>query len=210
MVASRSGLVRQVRPIPAPRRFPRLGAVSLLRPIVYEQMFEDLRPRQLEDLTKVWEATAKAMHWRENAVGAMMRALAGGCTPPSTSPPSPGSTSRPSNGCCTSHGRNSTVGTPPTPTHPDKSSSTGNLLRPAGERSAPDGGHRQRLATPPVMHVGLPCRGLRHRRWAPGHGTVGTERFPADHPVDCHLNQLHRRIEIWLRDRLTAEIDEER
>jgi hypothetical protein len=44
-------------------------------------MFEDLRPRQLEDLTKVWEATAKAMHWRENALGAMMRALAGGCTP---------------------------------------------------------------------------------------------------------------------------------
>jgi hypothetical protein len=31
----------------------------------------------------VWEATLKAMHWRENAVGvgAMMRALAGGCTP---------------------------------------------------------------------------------------------------------------------------------
>jgi hypothetical protein len=44
-------------------------------------MFEDLRPRQLEDLTKVWEATANAMHWRENAIGAMMRALAGGCTP---------------------------------------------------------------------------------------------------------------------------------
>jgi hypothetical protein len=44
-------------------------------------MFEDLRPRQLEDLTKVWEATAKAMHWREIALGAMMRALAGGCTP---------------------------------------------------------------------------------------------------------------------------------
>jgi hypothetical protein len=43
-------------------------------------MFEDLRPRQLEDITEVWEATAKAMHWRENAVGAMMRALAGGCT----------------------------------------------------------------------------------------------------------------------------------
>ena len=41
---------------------------------------KDLRPRQLEVLTKVWEATAKAMHWRENALGAMMRALAGGCT----------------------------------------------------------------------------------------------------------------------------------
>ena len=49
--------------------------------LLYEQMFEDLRPRQLEDLTKVWDATAKAMHWRENALGAMMRALAGGCTP---------------------------------------------------------------------------------------------------------------------------------
>jgi hypothetical protein len=44
-------------------------------------MFEDLRPHQLEDLTKVWEATAKAMHWREDAVGAMMRALAGRGTP---------------------------------------------------------------------------------------------------------------------------------
>jgi hypothetical protein len=32
-------------------------------------MFEDLRPRQLEDLTKVWEATAKAMHWRETLSG---------------------------------------------------------------------------------------------------------------------------------------------
>jgi len=50
-------------------------------PSVYEQMFEDLSRRRLEDLTKVWEATAKAMHWRENALGAMMRALAGGCTP---------------------------------------------------------------------------------------------------------------------------------
>jgi hypothetical protein len=44
-------------------------------------VLEDLRPRQLEDLTKVWEATSKAMHWRQNAVGAMMRAPAGGCTP---------------------------------------------------------------------------------------------------------------------------------
>jgi hypothetical protein len=49
--------------------------------LLYEQMFEDLSRRQLEDLTKVWEATAKAIHWRENALGAMMRALAGGCTP---------------------------------------------------------------------------------------------------------------------------------
>jgi hypothetical protein len=66
----------------------------------------------------------------------------------------------------------------------------------------PDGGHQQRPATPPVMHVGLYCaRGLRHRGWAPGHGTVGTERFSADRPVNCHPNQLHRR-KIWLRDQL--------
>jgi len=52
-----------------------------MRTVICEQMFEDLRPRQLEDLTKVWEATSKAMHWRENAVGATLRALAGGCTP---------------------------------------------------------------------------------------------------------------------------------
>jgi hypothetical protein len=57
------------------------GAASGPPTLSSEQMFEGLRPRQLEDLTKVWEATAKAMHWRENVVGAMMRALAGGCTP---------------------------------------------------------------------------------------------------------------------------------
>jgi hypothetical protein len=43
-------------------------------------MFDGLSRRQLEDLTKVWEATAKAMHWREDALGAMMRAVASGCT----------------------------------------------------------------------------------------------------------------------------------
>jgi hypothetical protein len=48
-------------------------------------MFEDLRPRQLEDLTKVREATAKATRWRENAVGAMMRPSLVDA-PPSTSP----------------------------------------------------------------------------------------------------------------------------
>jgi hypothetical protein len=32
-------------------------------------MFDGLSRRQLEDLTKVWEATAKAMHWRETPSG---------------------------------------------------------------------------------------------------------------------------------------------
>jgi hypothetical protein len=32
-------------------------------------MFEELSRRQLEDLTKVWEATAKAIHWRETRSG---------------------------------------------------------------------------------------------------------------------------------------------
>jgi hypothetical protein len=47
----------------------------------YEQMFEGLPEYQLKQLTKVWDCTAKAMHWRECALNEMGRALAVGCTP---------------------------------------------------------------------------------------------------------------------------------
>jgi hypothetical protein len=43
-------------------------------------MFEDLREDQLEDLTRVWDCTSKAIHWREQALTRMTQALAGGCT----------------------------------------------------------------------------------------------------------------------------------
>jgi hypothetical protein len=51
------------------------------RLVAYERMFEDLSEHQLKQLTKVWEATHKAMHWRENTLNEMGRALAAGCTP---------------------------------------------------------------------------------------------------------------------------------
>jgi hypothetical protein len=44
-------------------------------------MFEDLPEYQLEQLTKVWEATSKAMYWRGRSLYEMGRALAMGCTP---------------------------------------------------------------------------------------------------------------------------------
>jgi hypothetical protein len=44
-------------------------------------VFEDLPEYQLKQLTKVWEATSKAMHWWELALNEMGRALAAGCTP---------------------------------------------------------------------------------------------------------------------------------
>jgi hypothetical protein len=91
-------------------------------------MFEDLSERQVADLTKVWEATAKAMHWRENALGAMMRALAGGCTPEHLAAVT-GFDVQTVKRCYLSPARNSTAGTPPTATHPDKSSSTGDADR---------------------------------------------------------------------------------
>ncbi len=43
-------------------------------------MFEDLPQHQLDQLTKVWDATLKATHWRESARHEMSRALAAGCT----------------------------------------------------------------------------------------------------------------------------------
>lgn len=43
-------------------------------------MFEELSERQLTQLTKVWQATLKAVHWRESARHEMSRALATGCT----------------------------------------------------------------------------------------------------------------------------------
>jgi len=46
-----------------------------------ERVFDGLPKHQLDQLTKVWDATAKAMHWRECAVNEMSRALAAGCTP---------------------------------------------------------------------------------------------------------------------------------
>ena len=44
-------------------------------------MFDDMPEHQLDQLTKVWECTLKAMHWRELALNEMGRALAAGCTP---------------------------------------------------------------------------------------------------------------------------------
>jgi hypothetical protein len=44
-------------------------------------MFEGLPKYQLDQLTKVWDCTAKAMHWRECALHEMGRAPAAGCTP---------------------------------------------------------------------------------------------------------------------------------
>ena len=49
--------------------------------MLYERVFEDLPEYQLEQLTKVWDCTHKAMHWRERALNEMGRALATGCTP---------------------------------------------------------------------------------------------------------------------------------
>jgi hypothetical protein len=49
--------------------------------IHYEHMFDGLPKYQLDQLTKVWDATAKAMHWCEYARHEMGRALAAGCTP---------------------------------------------------------------------------------------------------------------------------------
>jgi hypothetical protein len=43
-------------------------------------MFEELSERQLTQLTTVWQATLKAVHWRESARHEMNRALATGCT----------------------------------------------------------------------------------------------------------------------------------
>jgi hypothetical protein len=36
---------------------------------------------KIDQLTKVWDCTAKAMHWRECALHEMGRALAAGCPP---------------------------------------------------------------------------------------------------------------------------------
>ena len=48
-------------PVAAPRL--RVGGGSA---IPYEQMFEDLSERQLQQLEKVWTTAAKSVHWREN------------------------------------------------------------------------------------------------------------------------------------------------
>jgi hypothetical protein len=44
-------------------------------------VFDGLPKYQLDQLAKVWDATAKAMHWRECALHEMGRAVAAGCTP---------------------------------------------------------------------------------------------------------------------------------
>jgi hypothetical protein len=44
-------------------------------------MFGDPPEHQLKQLTKVWDCTSAAMHWRERALTEMGRALAAGCTP---------------------------------------------------------------------------------------------------------------------------------
>jgi hypothetical protein len=43
-------------------------------------MFADLSHHQLDALTKVHEAAAKASHWRQVIRNEVARALAGGCT----------------------------------------------------------------------------------------------------------------------------------
>jgi hypothetical protein len=48
-------------------------------------MFEDLPEFQLEQLTKVWDCTLAAMHWRERSLYEMGRAH-DGLHSPSTSP----------------------------------------------------------------------------------------------------------------------------
>jgi hypothetical protein len=48
--------------------------------LLYEQMFEDLAERQLQQLEKVWTTAAKSVHWRENLRYEMSKALATGCT----------------------------------------------------------------------------------------------------------------------------------
>jgi hypothetical protein len=44
-------------------------------------MFEGRPKYQLDQLTKVWDCTAKAMYWRECALHEMGWAPAAGCTP---------------------------------------------------------------------------------------------------------------------------------
>jgi hypothetical protein len=44
-------------------------------------VFDGLPKHQLDQLTKVWDATGKALHWRECALNEIGRALAAGCTP---------------------------------------------------------------------------------------------------------------------------------
>jgi hypothetical protein len=44
-------------------------------------VFEGLPKYQLDQLTKVWECTGKAMYWRERALNELGRAVAAGCTP---------------------------------------------------------------------------------------------------------------------------------
>ena len=74
--------VCRVRPARGQRRFARQRGLALItHRLCYERTFEDLPEHLLKDLTNVWEATLKAMHWRERALTEMGRALATGCTP---------------------------------------------------------------------------------------------------------------------------------
>jgi hypothetical protein len=93
-------------------------------------MFEDVSGNQLTQLKKVWKAALNATSWRDGLRAEISRALATGCTLEHIAPVTGFDVDTIERLRREPRTQLRVAGTPPTPTHPDKSGSTGSRAPP--------------------------------------------------------------------------------